>query len=46
MKKRVVSLALVLTMCAGMLGGCGKSETPATQPEQQETGEKDADSDE
>ena len=43
MKKRVVSLALVLTMCAGMLGGCGKSETPATQPEQQETGEKEAD---
>ena len=43
MKKRVMGLVLALTMCAGMLGGCGKSEAPAEQPEQQEAGKEEAD---
>ena len=31
MKKRLFSLALVLTMCVGLLGGCGSKSAPATE---------------
>lgn len=35
MKKKLIGMVLALTMCAGMLGGCGKSETPAPEPEKE-----------